>query len=53
MNFEVRLTSAAELQLAESFIWYEQVNRGLGEKFEEDVRAKINQVVENPLKFEL
>ncbi len=53
MNFEVRLTSTAELQLTESFSWYEQLYRGLGEKFEEDVRAKINQVVENPLKFQL
>ena len=43
---------AADADVAEAFVWYEQQRRGLGEEFRTELRAALGRIVENPKSFQ-
>lgn len=51
--FLVRIAQAAEEDLREAFLWYEDQQAGLGSKFEKAFRKSLTQIRENPKKFQI
>jgi len=44
-------TARAEKDLVDSFTWYEQQQKGLGDRFIDAVKSKINKIEQNPELF--
>ena len=51
MKLRVVLTPAAEQDIEESFLWYEDKAEGLGDAFRRQVRAAFDRVKARPLSF--
>ena len=49
MNARVRVLPEAEADLTEAFAWYEEAQRGLGDRFLEAVRASLELTARIPL----
>lgn len=48
MTVRVRLTPAAEEDLSEAYAWYENAQRGLGERFLEAIMEQIQTIADWP-----
>jgi len=53
MTYEFLLVPKAEIEFLEAWIWYEDKQTGLGDRFAKEVHRKINFVVRNPLHYPL
>lgn len=53
MAYSLIISEAAETDIRDAFIWYEEQTNGLGEKFEKHIEAAIHSIVKNPLKTEI
>jgi plasmid stabilization system protein ParE len=51
MNYTVDLIIKARQEIFESWVWYEEQQTGLGERFEADVFRKIHLIAKNPLHY--
>ncbi|MCI0750737.1 MAG: type II toxin-antitoxin system RelE/ParE family toxin [Flammeovirgaceae bacterium] len=51
MEYTLVFHPLAEAEYTESFLWYEKQLKGLGERFEQSVEKKLNQIVSKPLLF--
>jgi len=47
-GFSFQLTANAEDEYLSSYLWYEEQQTGLGERFGSLVRGKLNTIVLNP-----
>ena len=48
MNFQLIVTIAAEIDLDESFIWYEKQKENLGFAFIQEFEKTLNKIITNP-----
>ena len=48
MGFSYQLLARAEKEYFESFLWYEEQQSGLGERFDLCLRKKLNYISANP-----
>ena len=53
MNETFLLLPKAQLEILEAWEWYEDKEPGLGDRFKQEVYAKITQVVKYPLVYEV
>lgn len=53
MTLDVRIRPEAEQDMAEAASWYERQQRGLGQKFLDEVLAALMRLAETPLAYEL
>ena len=53
MNYTVDLLFKARREIFEGWIWYEEQQPGLGDRFEEDIFRKIGLIEANPLHYPL
>ncbi len=51
MNYEIIFESRATRELFEEWIWYEERQAGLGDKFENEVYKRIEQIKQNPERY--
>ena len=51
MNYTVELSIKARLELSQSWTWYEEQQRGLGDRFEETFFNKAYLIQTNPLHY--
>ncbi len=51
MDYAYKLHSSAEEEYIEAYLWYEQQQDGLGERFANAVRNRLNDIVTNPEYF--
>ena len=49
MSYAYRLLQQAHIDLADAYIWYENEQTGLGEKFSASVNDKISSIITHPL----
>lgn len=50
-KFELFITSEAEAEVLEAFLWYESRQTGLGSRFEKEVLETLNRVQVDPHSF--
>lgn len=48
VSLPVEFTFAAEVEILHAFLWYETINKGLGEDFKLSIDLKISLLRENP-----
>ena len=48
MNYTYQIHPLVEKDFEEGYIWYEEKQKGLGERFINAVDAKIKQILQNP-----
>ena len=53
MTYKVDLLFKARQEIFESWVWYEEHETGLGDRFEDAVFEKIALIAENPLHYPL
>jgi len=53
MNYSVDLLFKARQEIFESWVWYEEQQEGLGNRFEDAVFEKISLIAANPLHYPL
>ncbi|MCF8304046.1 MAG: type II toxin-antitoxin system RelE/ParE family toxin [Bacteroidales bacterium] len=51
-SFKLQVYDAAELDLDESYVWYEEHVSGLGDQFIDDVRESMDYISRSPYSFE-
>jgi toxin ParE1/3/4 len=51
LKYAIVYTARAEKDLVDSFTWYEQQQKGLGARFINAVKHKINKIEQNPELF--
>lgn len=51
MPYSIKIAHAAERDIREAFLWYEDQKENLGSLFEENVYQAVNNIQNNPLKF--
>lgn len=51
MKYPLEIKEEAELEILEAYLYYEEKQKGLGEKFLAQVEKYINRICENPLFF--
>ena len=51
MKYPHEIKEEAELEILEAYFYYEEKQKGLGEKFLAQVQKYINRICENPLSF--
>jgi plasmid stabilization system protein ParE len=53
MNYFLTISEAAEDDIREAFLWYEEQLPRLGVRFEEHISSAMLTILENPLKFQV
>jgi len=53
MNYFLTISEAAEDDIREAFLWYEEQLPNLGTRFEEHISSAMLKILENPLKFQV
>ena len=53
MNYDLVISKEARLDIIDAFSWYELQREGLGFDFELCLEAGIEEIIRNPLAFEL
>lgn len=53
MPYSVKIAHAAETDVREAFLWYEDQKENLGSRFEANVYQAIDNIQNNPLKFQI
>ncbi len=53
MNYRLTISEAAEDDILQAFLWYEQQLPNLGDRFEKHISSATLTILENPLKFEI
>jgi len=53
MNYSIKVEANAETDLLEAFLWFEEIQEGLGVRFENDFREAVSQLVRNPYNFQV
>lgn len=53
MAFTIEITEAAEKEIREAFLCYEEQREKLGSKFEEHVTKAIDDIRKNPFKYQV
>tara|TARA_Y100000814_G_C12248460_1_gene374134 strand:+ start:463 stop:759 length:297 start_codon:yes stop_codon:yes gene_type:complete len=53
MNYDLVISEEARLDIIDAFSWYELQREGLGFDFELCLEAGIEEIIRNPLAFEL
>ena len=51
MNYILKYSTKAESEYFKAFDYYEEQSDGLGDRFEQSVGYKINQIVKNPYQY--
>jgi plasmid stabilization system protein ParE len=51
MSYSTILHPRARKELLEAWIWYEEKQSGLGDRFENEVYKRINQIEQNPERY--
>lgn len=41
------------MELANAYIWYEEQQEGLGERFVAKIQQRLNQIIDNPEKYKI
>lgn len=52
MIYHLKISSAAEEDMITSFLWYEEQQKGLGEKFEFVISNLVEIIQKNPLAYQ-
>ena len=53
MDYFLTISEAAEDDLRDAFLWYEEQKSGLGGRFEKHMNDCMDDVLKNPLKFQI
>ncbi|MFY0598777.1 MAG: type II toxin-antitoxin system RelE/ParE family toxin [Cyclobacteriaceae bacterium] len=53
MSFSIELAEAAEVDIRDSFLWYENQKKNLGSSFEEQLTKAIDSIQSNPFKTQI
>lgn len=53
MAYTIKIADAAENDIREAFLWYEDQKEDLGSRFEDHINKAINSIVGNPLKTQI
>jgi len=53
MSFKITISEAAEADLRDAFLWYEDKSENLSNRFEKDFRDTVKKIKENPLIFQI
>ena len=53
MNYSLSISEAAELDIREAFLWYEDQKDNLGFTFEKHISKTIQNIQKNPLKIQI
>ena len=53
MKYEISFLEEADLDIEETYIWYETLSLGLGKRFFENIRNTIEYIVANPYMFRI
>ncbi len=51
MRREIIFASAAQLEYDEAILWYDEQQPGLGDEFEAEINAVIQEILKNPERF--
>jgi hypothetical protein len=53
MAYTLHIAEAAEGDIREAFLWYEEQKQGLGNTFEKHISKALDSIKENPLKNQI
>ena len=53
MTFSISIAEAAENDIREAFLWYEDQKENLGSSFENQISKGVNGIQSNPLKIQV
>lgn len=53
MNYRLRTTAAAEVDIEGAFDWYQSEHVGLGLEFLDEMRAAYSRIEDGPLKYQV
>jgi len=53
MNYRIKVETNAETDLLEAFLWFEEIQEGLGIRFENDFRDAISLLIRNPYNYQI
>ena len=48
MNYQIAFHSLAEKEYTEAYHWYEEEQKGLGDRFEKMVEQRLQQILQHP-----
>ena len=51
MKLRISVRPEAQSEIKETALWYESRLRGLGSRFRDELRATLNHISDNPLRF--
>jgi plasmid stabilization system protein ParE len=51
MKRRISVRPEAQVEIKETALWYESRLRGLGTRFRDELRAALNHIADNPLRF--
>jgi plasmid stabilization system protein ParE len=53
VSYSIIISESAEADVREAFLWYEEQQSKLGERFERNFQSAIESIKDNPLKIEV
>ncbi len=51
MPYSIKLRDKASQEIIEAFLWYEEQQEGLGEKFKAKIQDKFSKICQNPFHY--
>ena len=53
MRYQISFRQEANVELANAYIWYEEQQEGLGERFVAKIQQRLNQIIDDPEKYKI
>lgn len=53
MSFTLEITEEAESEAREAFLWYNEVDHILADRFESELSQAMNSIIDNPNKYQI